>query len=142
MGKSAEPILTGRNGAGRLLPSCFKRRSLGPAAVAQPSDIVALVIIFVIIRLLVPVLRLVPVVARRRHRQVELALLGQDGLHIPLLHMRHLPNHLRVSLNTWEPPTSTTSRKAGKAVKKRHNASVRFDSVKKNTKYTKQMTST
>ena len=38
MGKSTEPTCTGRNGAGRLLPSCFKRRSLGPAAVAQPSD--------------------------------------------------------------------------------------------------------
>ena len=38
MGKSTEPTFTGRNGAGRLLPSCFKRRSLGPAAVAQPSD--------------------------------------------------------------------------------------------------------
>ncbi len=38
MGKSTEPTFTGRNGAGRLLPSCLKRRSLGPAAVAQPSD--------------------------------------------------------------------------------------------------------
>ena len=38
MRKSTEPTFTGRNGAGRLLPSCFKRRSLGPAAVAQPSD--------------------------------------------------------------------------------------------------------
>ena len=38
MGKSTELTFTGRNGAGRLLPSCFKRRSLGPAAVAQPSD--------------------------------------------------------------------------------------------------------
>ena len=38
MGKSTEPTSTGRNGAGKLRPSCCKRRSLGPAAVAQPSD--------------------------------------------------------------------------------------------------------
>ena len=37
-GRFAESTFTGRNGAGSLLPSCFKRRSLGPAAVAQPSD--------------------------------------------------------------------------------------------------------
>ena len=64
MGKSTEPTFTGRNGAGRLLPSCFKRRSLGPAAVAQPSDnrtnssnviilVVVVVMVITVIRFLI-----------------------------------------------------------------------------------------